>query len=223
MRALLTQILSIANKNAIFLGVKKGLSVPLLPTKISSLYNHIYLRIFRFIGGVCLLLVLTSNYRHLPTFLHLIIIIVGAIHSIQMCVIFLIKACYGIYTLKYKPEDFEVRNSPLNHMASHIGKILYCAKVGCVVTGGAATFLGGGVVVDQILEEAGREKVFVPFMGSLYKSAFGELTPTTQERLNAMTTSATPNKDNKSAISETISKYESGEAGSGKSSLFRGN
>lgn len=56
MKALLTKIFSSANKNSIFLGIKKGFSVPLLPTKIYAIYNHIYFRILRFIGGLCLLL-----------------------------------------------------------------------------------------------------------------------------------------------------------------------
>ena len=111
----------------------KAYSVPMLPKKIEYIYSNIYVRILRFIGGVCLLLVLTNKYLLLPIYLHKIIIVVGAIQSIQILIIFIIKIIYGLYTLMYKSKDFEVRNSPLNHYATHLARILYCAKWGVLL------------------------------------------------------------------------------------------
>ena len=47
--------------------------MPMLPKKIENVYSNIYIRILRFIGGLCLLLALTKNYLLLPIFLHKII------------------------------------------------------------------------------------------------------------------------------------------------------
>lgn len=82
----------------------------MLPEKLYKIYNLLYIRILRFIGGVCLLLVLTSSYLSLPIYLHKPIIIIGAIQSVQILIICIVKIIYGIYTLKYKSKEFEVRN-----------------------------------------------------------------------------------------------------------------
>lgn len=51
-------------------GIKKGLEVPTLPDNINKVYNHVFVRIFRVIGGVCFLLVLSQKYTIFPNFLH---------------------------------------------------------------------------------------------------------------------------------------------------------
>jgi len=171
---MLIKILNSIRLRDISLGLKKGYNIPTLPHKLENLYSNIYIRIFRVIGGLCLLLVLTSNYSLFPVYLHTLIKIIGFIQSIQIVIIFIIKAIYASYTLIYKSKDFEVRNSPLNTYASYIARAIYCAKVGCAITGGTASVIAAGASYDQVLEAAGREKVFVPLLGSMYKSVFGE-------------------------------------------------
>src|SRR5215813_8719992 len=108
------------DSHSIFLAIKKANSVSLLPKKIEILYQNIFVRIFRFIGGICLLIVLTSYYLKIPVYLHNPIIIIGFLQSVQIFIIFIIKICYGFYTLKYKKKEFEVRNSPLNKYATQL-------------------------------------------------------------------------------------------------------
>ena len=168
-------VLSKIDKNSFYLGFMKAYNVPILPKKIENIYSNIYVRVLRFIGGVCLLLILTNKHLLLPVYLHKLIIVVGAIQSIQILIIFIIKIIYGLYTLMYKSKDFEVRNSPLNHYATHLARILYCAKWGCAITGSAAGTIAAGASFDLVLEAAGREKIFIPMVGSMYKSVFGEL------------------------------------------------
>nr|UEK25959.1 hypothetical protein [Mutinus fleischeri] len=200
-------LLSKIEKNSICLGIKKGYNIGILPDNLYKLYNNIVIRILRFIGGVCLLLVFTSYYLKLPIILHNFIIIIGFIQSMQILIILLIKIIYGIYTLKYKSKEFEVRNSPLNQYATQIARIIYCAKIGCAVTGGTAATIAAGASFDSVLEAAGREKVFVPMLGSLYKSVFGELSSHTQERINNIVNSTEANSDNN--VSEMIKNYQS--------------
>lgn len=125
------------DKNSIYLGIQKGYNVAILPTKVYKIYNLIYIRMLRFIGGICLLLILTkATPGCLPVYVQRLILILALLQSVSIVIIFIIKIIYGFYTLKYKSDKFEVRNSPLNQYATHIARVLYCAKIGCAVTGG---------------------------------------------------------------------------------------
>ena len=189
--------------NSIKLGIIKGYSVNTLPDNFYLKYNHIYVRILRFIGGFCLLLSLTHNYVYFPIYLHTPILVIGFLQSIQILFILIFKFIYGIYTIKNKKGVFEVRNSPLNTFATHIAKIVFCAKVGCAITGGAAAVIAGGASYDQVLEAAGREKVFVPMMGEIYKSVFGEVIP--NNNINTLVKSIEPKSDN--SVTEMVKRY----------------
>ena len=108
------------NTNSVYLGFMRAYNIPILPKKIEIVYSNIYVRILRFIGGVCLLLILTNKHLLLPIYFHNFIIVVGAIQSIQILVIFIIKAFYGLYVLIYKTKDFEVKiNKPQHAVPFH--------------------------------------------------------------------------------------------------------
>jgi hypothetical protein len=97
-------------KNPFYLGFIRAYSIPTLPAKIELIYSHIFVRIIRFIGGLSCLLVLTKTHLILPAFLHLFLSILASIQITQIIIILIIKFCYGIYTLIYKKEKFEIRN-----------------------------------------------------------------------------------------------------------------
>ena len=92
-------------KNSLYLGVVKGYTTPTLPKKVELFYSNIYIRIFRFIGGICLFLILTKLHLALPFLSQIIILILGSIQCFQILIIFIIKSIYSIYTLKYKSKD----------------------------------------------------------------------------------------------------------------------
>ena len=98
--------------NSIILGIKNGMRIPTLPVKINKIYNHIYFRIIRVIGGICLILNLTKFYLNFPDIFQYLILAFSLFQIIQILIIFTIKLIYGIYTLIYKSKEFEVRNSP---------------------------------------------------------------------------------------------------------------
>jgi hypothetical protein len=55
------------------------------------------------------------------------------------------------------------------------------------MTGGAAAIIAGGSSFDSVFEAAGREKLFIPMMGTLYKGVFGEVaSKTISTNLNEM-------------------------------------
>ena len=106
-------ILSKIDKKSIVLGIKKGYNIPLLPANIEIIYSNIYSRILRFIGGFCLLLALTKFYLFLPTFSHKIIIILGAIQSVQIILILNIEN-FRVYSSKLLFNE-SIKNRSIKH------------------------------------------------------------------------------------------------------------
>ena len=141
----------------IILGIKHAWYIPSLPQKVSEFYSHIFTRIFRFVGGVAILITVTKGYDYIQLnnyfneiFCDIIIIstyLYASIFITFTVVINLIKIIYTIYLLKNKPETFEVRNSPLNMFASpaKLANVLTCIKIGCIATGSTAAVVAGGV------------------------------------------------------------------------------
>ena len=123
MKNFIKSIFSQSFFNSIKLGIKKGLEIPTLPLKIRKFYDHILIRVFRFIGGVCLVLNLTKLYLTFPEILRYFFLGMSVVQITQILVILLIKIIYSSYKLIYKPEEFEVRNSPLNLLATHLSKM----------------------------------------------------------------------------------------------------
>jgi hypothetical protein len=134
-------------------GIIKGISIPALalPEKIQTFYSHPFVRLFRVIGAISFLLVISKLYLKLPDDLHFFLVVIASIQVTQVILIFLIKLFYTIYTLIFNKDKFEVRNSPLDRYASMIAKVLYCAKFGCITTGLGASLIAGGVSYDTLL------------------------------------------------------------------------
>jgi len=102
------------NLNNLKLGIKKGLSIPTLPSKIDFYYSHPSTRILRVIGGFIAMLVLTKNHTSFSYPLDIILMCIAIIQLIQIVIISIIKVVYSIRKIIKNPEEFEVRNSPLN-------------------------------------------------------------------------------------------------------------
>jgi len=195
-------------KNFIYLGFIRAYSIPTLPPKLELFYTHIFVKILRIIGGFSCVLVITKTHLMLPSFLHLFLAIVASFQMTQIMIILTIKFFYGLYTLIYKKEKFEIRNSPLNRYASLMSKALYCMKLGCSGTAGGAGFIAGGAAYDSILEASGRDPVFVPFMGKAFNTVFGE-GPNNKVTSNIKNTisSVTPNTQDQESVTEVLKKY----------------
>ena len=131
-----------SKKHDIYLGFEKAYSISFLPSKLDLLYSHYITRIFRVLGGLSIGLVLTGKYELFPKTVHIFIFILSLMHAILIIIIFIIKSIYGLYIIIKKPEIFEVRNSPLNPFASHLARVLVCAKYTC-------HGIAGGTGVDK--------------------------------------------------------------------------
>jgi len=158
--------------------------LPKMPESIYRFHNHILVRIFRVLGGICFLIMITNIYKDFPLYFKNIINIFAFIQTIWIVFISFTKFFYGIYILICHPYLLEVRNSPLNKAASSLAKIAWCGWTGaCAVTGTGVSLGAGGLTLDTILESAGYKPVFKPLAKDLLDFAHkntGIFTPNTE-------------------------------------------
>lgn len=152
------------------LGVIKAYNISTLPLSIERYYTLPVSRVFRFVGGICVGLVITKYYLHFPYVIQLFILVLSLIQMFLIVLISIVRVIYSIYKLIFHSKEFEVQNSPLNPSASIIARLMYCWKVGCTITGGGIGAIVAGSVIDEVLEEAGHGKVFIPYLASHLKT-----------------------------------------------------
>jgi len=78
-------------------------------------------------------------------------------------IISIIKLFYGIKVLKN--DKLDVKNSPVDKLASVTGKLLYCWKYGCQAGSAGLGLVGTSFLIDSMLEAGNQEKVFTPLIG----------------------------------------------------------
>ena len=121
------------------------------------------MRIFRVLGGISILLVLWHNSFALK-YLFYIIFPLAFLEFVYIIIINFIKFVYLIYLWKNK--KFEVRNSPLNKLASLSVTLIGCVKGACVLGLSSGTTLGLGLGIDELLVHYGREPIFRNAIGN---------------------------------------------------------
>jgi hypothetical protein len=202
------------------LAFKLAYNIPTLPSKILYFHNHIFTRIFRFIGGISILITVSRgfDYINIQEYFNELIsdmiifttFILASIFIIFILIINLIKIVYGIYLLIKKPEIFEVRNSPLNLLATYLGKLLYCVKIGCVVSGTTAAVVAGGVTFDTLIEKSGRGPIFVPMMAEGLNLILGKPTEVQNVKLPEVSSNDSTSTDfSQDNINDALNKYQS--------------
>jgi hypothetical protein len=147
----------------IWLGIKIGWNAPMLPPKVLSFHNHPFIRIFRVIGGISIITFLSKKYLLFTYPFNYIILLVALLHFMYIAIISIIKLFYGIKVLK--SDKLEVRNSPIDKLASATGKILYCWKYGCQAGSAGLGLVGTSFLIDSMLEAGNQEKIFTPLIG----------------------------------------------------------
>jgi hypothetical protein len=147
----------------IWTGIKLGWNTPMLPDKIIVFNNYPLVRILRVIGGLSVLTVLLKKHIFLWLPLQYLVLFLAFLHISYFVSINMMKVFYGVY--KLWKGDLNVRNSPLDRLASWGGNLLYCWKVGCYVASSGLSLAGASVITDTILEAGGQDKVFTPLLG----------------------------------------------------------
>jgi hypothetical protein len=108
-------------------------------------------------------LLVLSKSEFSNKYLFYIIFPLAFLQFIYIIIINLTKFCYIIYLWRNK--KLEVRNSPLNRLASFSVTIISCVKDTCVLGLSGGTALGMGLGIDELLVNYGREPVFRDTLG----------------------------------------------------------
>ena len=154
------------NKNIIvrlFTGFKKGFLTPTLPENILKIQSYPLIRILRFLGGVSMLFVLSRAHTNFPIyFLY--------IATFFMFLFFVYHIIISYYRVKHvfkllKSDALEVKNSPLDRIATFGARLVLCLKGSCEAAQPIGVALGLALGTDEIFKSAGREPVFAPLLG----------------------------------------------------------
>lgn len=148
--------------NRIWLGIKLGWKLPSLPAYVEKFHNHHITRILRVLGGISILLVFSKSEFAIK-YLFYIIFPLAFLQFLYIIIINLIKFVYIIYL--WKNNKLEVRNSPLDRLASFSLTLFSCVKGGCVLGLSSGTALGMGLGIDELLSHSGRDPVFKNILG----------------------------------------------------------
>jgi len=143
------------------IGLKVGWNAPLLPERVANLHNHPFIRIFRVIGGISIITVLSKKHLLLFWPFKFIVLFLALLHFIYIFSISIIKLWYGFKVLR--SDKLDVKNSPFDHFATVTGKLLYCWKSGCQAGSAGLGLVGTSFMIDSMLE-TGNHKVFTPLI-----------------------------------------------------------
>ena len=155
----------------IFTGLKLGWNTPTLPEKVIKFQGHPLIRVFRVLGGVSTVLILTKKSLLFPGFFLYIFLLLTLAFFIYHTVISYYRIIHIYKTLK--SDKLNVRNSPLDKLGSIAAKTLWCIKGSCDQLPHLGLGLSLGAVTDQILENSGRDAVFMPFLGGMLNKVIG--------------------------------------------------
>lgn len=165
-------------KKAIVLGLRTNS----LPEHIIVLQKNPIIRIIRVLGGVSLLLILSKSLTGFSIFFLYLALFFSVIFCFYLLYINYYRFLHVIATLR--SDKFDVRNSPLDIFIRNSARLLFCIKGVCEGAAPLGTALGIGLGVDQVLAEAGREKIFAPILaGFLPKRTFSTPVTTMMNRV----------------------------------------
>ena len=150
--------------NPYFKAVYNGIYIKPLPDNLYKIYDNIFFRIFRVLGGLSALIVLSRINLSLPNFIQYILLSLGLFQLIQMTLFSFLKFIYIYRKWKYQPEEFKVRDYPLNRYLTLLTKGITCLNMACILGFSACCILGIGLFIDRILDNLGQLKVFQPLL-----------------------------------------------------------
>lgn len=143
-------------------GMKKGFALSLIPDNVLIIHNNPFVRILRVVSGICFLLWMSKLYIKLGINLW-VILFMAFIHLVYILILSIIKIKHLIYL--WRNGYLEVKNSPLDRLATSGLKLVACAKGICVYGIGTGTALGLGLGMDELLLHKGRPPIFRDFLG----------------------------------------------------------
>lgn len=150
--------------------LKKGLFTPTLPNHIIQLNNNPFIRIFRVLGGISILLILTHRLDYLGN---------GLLYFSVLVICIVLAFCFSFYLLYLtwhrikhmikllKSDELDVRNSPLDKLASKVARFILCSKGLCEAAAPVGVVFGGMAGIDELRKAKGLEPIFLPKLADL--------------------------------------------------------
>lgn len=156
-------------------GIQKGWVVPTLPLSIANFHNHPITRIFRIIGGLSILITLgriSLNINEIPNYILYTSNFISILFFIYMLAINILRLIHIIKVLG--TDELEVRNSPLDRLASLTARVIFCAKGLCIAGATTSTVVGAGLALDAGLINTDHDPVFSPLFVDFLKTILPE-------------------------------------------------
>jgi|SRR5690348_656581 hypothetical protein len=147
------------------IGISKGWNTPTLPQHLLTLQLHPLIRIFRVIGGISILLILTKRVNYFNSFVLYLVVLISIFYTFYILYISYYRLRH-IYKIM-KSKDLEIRNSPLDKFATLASKLIFCVKGACDTAVPLGVALGVMAGFDTILEHKGKEPIFLPFIAEI--------------------------------------------------------
>jgi hypothetical protein len=131
------------------LGLKKGWLHPTLPTNLLKLELHPFIKKFRLLCIISVLIILTKAYEKFNINVLYILILLSGLFVIY-------KTYLNYYRIKHiyssiKKGELNVRNSPIDRYASLFSKLIFCFKGCCQVAAGNGLALSIFTVIDTVI------------------------------------------------------------------------
>lgn len=147
-------------------GFMMGWNMPTLPDNVLAFHNHPLVRILRVIGGLSIIIWLWTKDTHSYAILFLPF---AMLQFLYMSIISIIKLKHKIYL--WRSGKLEVRNSPLDRLATLAIRLAACLKGACDIAVPTGGILGLGLGIDEVLKHSGRNAIFKPTLGEYLDKA----------------------------------------------------
>ena len=160
--------------NRISTGIQVGWKTPTLLENVIKFKVHPFIRVLRVLGGISTVLVLTKKSLFFPSIFLYVFLFLSLSFFIYHTIISYYRIKYMYKTIK--SDKLDVKNSPVDKLATIIGKVLWSIKGSCDQLPHIGLAISQGAAINQILENSGRDPVFMPFLGGLLNKVVGNET-----------------------------------------------
>ena len=154
----------------ILIGVKKGWSTPTLPEHIIQFTRNPLVQIFRTLGTLCIVLIISNKLSILGNgWLYFIVLNTCTLIIFLFIIYHLTILFYKIrHIIKViKSDDLNIRNSSLDRLASIAGKIILSNKGVCYTIISITILTSGCLSIDEIIKSVGSTPLFSPIFISI--------------------------------------------------------
>src|ERR1700675_351085 len=178
----------------LLIGFKKGYLTPTLPSNI--------IKILRFLGGISFLFILSKTHLNFPSYILYLSIFFSFLFTIYHIIISYFRIKHIIYILK--SDQLDVKNSPLDKIATLGARALLCFKGACESAQPIGLTLGLMLGADEVLKNANREPIFAPLLGNILNKVLPESISKDSINLNNKNIEQLENNNEEIKVNESL-------------------